>query len=336
MKTIFKFLLILTCSISFGQNQTLTGVISFTSSPKFLNLSYSGTNTKFLTINAFNQLQWSSLQAITAVDPTFQKVLNAGRTSTATGPSFIHFTLEGGGVSTSFASGLLSCASTLSGGNYTVGPNGFYNTNNDGRFADLSYVNGLRVKTNTGLGQVTLKTTNVTNTVDLESPNNSGTLITDAPTNGNDYVRSNGSWKNLNVSGLTELSLGSQNLSIDGILKLWDSANAGYASLSYADDFYFTDSTNKQILRSNSSGISIGDPFAIGKMVVLDVSNFTSVIGGATQLSFTQKDGKIPVVNTVAPSNSSDAGKLGEIRIVGSFIYWYTGTQWLRSSGSTF
>ena len=45
---------------------------------------------------------------------------------------------------------------------------------------------------------------------------------------------------------------------------------------------------------------------------------------------------KSAVIKATAPSSSSDAGSLGEIRVVGNNFYWYTGTQWLKVTGSTF
>ncbi len=51
----------------------------------------------------------------------------------------------------------------------------------------------------------------------------------------------------------------------------------------------------------------------------------------------TDADGTIPALNTIEPLSSTDSGKLGEIRVTSSFIYFCVATNnWVRTPTSTF
>jgi hypothetical protein len=346
MKKFLFALVVLFSTVSFSQNQTLTGIKTFTSPPKFLNLQFSGTNTKYLTLSALNQLQWSTLNPIAPVTPTFAQVLAAGKQSVNN--STAHFSLVGNNISANYFTGYTNIVDTNTGNNSTYGSSGFNNNNNDGRVADLGFAQGLRLRTVAGGGTVTLKSTNVTANIALEWPNNSGTVITDAPSDGTPYVRQDGSWIAPSGGG--------------GSSTLQDVLTAGshiqsYSEISFGDDIAYnvslngtrlnrfgiekiggTDVTDLGIvaLRSNSSEpylnyvrISSGTT----KNIKIGVENVTNT---NVDLQYTGKTGNIPSLNTTAPSSSTDTGFVGEIRVTSTYIYTCIATNtWVRAAMAT-
>lgn len=79
-----RILLLLVAFISLtacSQNQTFTGIKTFNSPPKFKNLQNNETNTKVLTVNSNDVLQWKSASSFTSSVPTINQVLQSGNSS---------------------------------------------------------------------------------------------------------------------------------------------------------------------------------------------------------------------------------------------------------------
>jgi len=359
-----KFLLIfamLFSIMSFGQNQTLTGVKTFTSPPKFLNLAYSGTNTKFLTLSAQNQLQWSSLLAITPATPTFSQVLTAGNTHNNTSGT-PHFTLTSTNKLGYYVSDGVDLQDASTGNNATYFSAGYNANNNDGRLAALDIFNGLRLKTVAGGGTVTLKSTNITANRALEFPNASGTpalisqtitngatitspsedavydalqlKLSDAPIDGNTYNRKDGAW---------ELASGGGTPSLFDVLGVGGFIN-DFKEISFGDDTTFASSiAGARINRfgvSAQNGVDTNDFGEISlrsspgltepylKYVAINGGTASTVrvyvhnvTAATTNLELVGKSGSIPSLNTTAPSSATDTGIIGEIRVTSTFVY---------------
>lgn len=79
MKKILLIFAMLFSIMSFGQNQNFTGVKTFTSPPKFKNLTQNELNTKIMSINSStDRLEWIDKSTISGAIPTLQQVLMAG------------------------------------------------------------------------------------------------------------------------------------------------------------------------------------------------------------------------------------------------------------------
>ncbi len=77
MKKILLIFVSLLCLTATAQNQTFTGIKTFTSPPKFKNLANNNANTKVLTVNSNDVLQWRSASSFLTT-PTLQQVTSAG------------------------------------------------------------------------------------------------------------------------------------------------------------------------------------------------------------------------------------------------------------------
>jgi len=88
MKNIFKFLLILIAGVSFGQNQTFTGVKTFATPPKFNSVPVNNSATKVLALNpSTNSLEYI-LKSTISPTPGLSDVLAVSSSSSA-GPNSI-------------------------------------------------------------------------------------------------------------------------------------------------------------------------------------------------------------------------------------------------------
>jgi hypothetical protein len=88
MKKIISFLMLLVVTIGVAQNQTFTGVKTFTTAPKFQNLSNNNSNTKVLTISGIDQLQWRNASTFVSPTPTLQEVLDTETSPTVMDKQF--------------------------------------------------------------------------------------------------------------------------------------------------------------------------------------------------------------------------------------------------------
>lgn len=165
MKKIFLIFAMLFSLATFSQNQIFNGVKTFTSPPKFKNLIRNDANTKILSINGSNLLQWVDKSTISGPVPNLQAVTGAGSTTTDD-------------IEINDAVIFLKHA----------------NISNEER--TIIEPGAIRLMTISVQDQAVLRADNVTDEKIFQFPNTAGTLVTDAPSDGNKYVRRNNSWVN--------------------------------------------------------------------------------------------------------------------------------------------
>jgi hypothetical protein len=112
-------------------------------------------------------------------------------------------------------------------------------------------------------------------------------------------------------------------------LKMYDGAAIEFGSLKLYDNEFFikTASTDNLFV----VGYNYLEVFDIDGNKSFSFAQAGTDITTDVQLFITPKNGKLPTINTVAPSSSTDTGVYGEIRVTSTYIYFCIATDtWVR------
>lgn len=197
MKRIFLIFALLINLVAVSQNQTFTGVKTFANPPKFKNVLQNNANTKVLTVNSNDVLQWRDANTIA---PTLQAVTNVGNTTTK--PIIIN-------------------------DNYLM-----VKHLNDTPERTVVEPGCLKLMTTETDNQAILRADNVTDYKTFQFPNTEGTLVVDAPADGQNYVRNNNTWQ-VSSSGSTpslQQVLNAGNISTNKYIYLTNDGDVGAPS----------------------------------------------------------------------------------------------------------
>lgn len=194
MKKIFSILMLTISLVACSQNQTFTGVKTFTSPPKFKNLIQNDLNTKVLTINPTNVLQWRDAASLSTI-PSLQQVTDVGNITTNN--------LQVGIPLIPFQPYQFS----------RLSDNDFLTAYSNGSGTNLSLkhsAHGIELNNNNGYYEILYPydaATTESGTIRFPMPAKNGdeTLITDAPSDGSNYVRNNSTWVQIPASNVPTL-----------------------------------------------------------------------------------------------------------------------------------
>jgi archaellin len=114
---------------------------------------------------------------------------------------------------------------------------------------------------------------------------------------------------------------------------LFDSAADDYGTLTMQDAQFYVNTPSNKILFA--AGYDFMEAFNIDGNKSFAILQSGPDSTTSVELYITPKNGKIPSINTTAPTSSTDTGKYGEIRVTPDYIYICIDTnKWVRTTVS--